>query len=287
MTKEIRNLNLNIFVNESTDINSMGNDFHVFRLESVPRVDYPIRTEMYVCFLCLRGYANGRINLVDYKLEQRSMCITLSRQILEIESVSDDFCCLCVLTSKNFVTNLGLSFNLDVYRSIIENPVIVLNKEPFESMITYYNMVSRILHEKDNPNSTEVIRHLTCAYFYGIGYYFYRATESSVSNEGSLVRKFMNEVQASYRKERKVIYYAERLHLTPKYLSTVVKSYSGKTASEWIDDYVILEAKALLKSTNLTIQQISEELNFPSQSFFGKYFKRLVGESPKSYRDSK
>jgi AraC-like DNA-binding protein len=64
----------------------------------------------------------------------------------------------------------------------------------------------------------------------------------------------------------------------------MVKSATGKFAIEWIDDYVMLEAKALLKSTNMTIQQISDELNFPSQSFFGKYFKRREGVSPKEYR---
>ena len=79
-------------------------------------------------------------------------------------------------------------------------------------------------------------------------------------------------------------FYAEKLSITPKYMSTVIKQTSGKTAGDWIDDHVLLEAKALLKSTNMTILQISDELNFPSQSFFGKYFKRLTGVSPKEYR---
>jgi len=65
-----------------------------------------------------------------------------------------------------------------------------------------------------------------------------------------------------------------------------VRNVSGKTASDWIDNFVLLEAKIMLKSTNLTIQQISQELNFPSQTFFGKYFKRLSGVSPKEYREN-
>jgi AraC-like DNA-binding protein len=81
--------------------------------------------------------------------------------------------------------------------------------------------------------------------------------------------------------------YADQLCLTPKYFSKVIKDNSGASASEWIDNYVILETKALLKSTNMTILQISDELNFPSQSFFGKYFKRVTGMSPKSYRENK
>ena len=98
------------------------------------------------------------------------------------------------------------------------------------------------------------------------------------------MQNFLRTVQLHYKKERKVLFYADKLHLSAGYLSTVIKNISGKTAAEWIDDYVMLEAKTLLKSTNLTIQQISDNLNFPSQSFFGKYFKRQAGVSPKEYK---
>jgi len=83
---------------------------------------------------------------------------------------------------------------------------------------------------------------------------------------------------------RSVEFYADKLSLTPKYLTTVVRETSGKTAHDWIIEYVILSAKALLKSTNITIQEISDRLNFPSQSFFGKYFKQQTGMSPVEYR---
>jgi AraC-like DNA-binding protein len=82
--------------------------------------------------------------------------------------------------------------------------------------------------------------------------------------------------------ERSIGFYADKLCLTPKYLT--IKEMSGKLAGEWIDDYVMLEAKVLLKSTNMTVQQISERLNFTTQSHFGTYFKRLAGVSPKEYR---
>ena len=72
--------------------------------------------------------------------------------------------------------------------------------------------------------------------------------------------------------------------MNPKYLSTVIKEISGKSAFEWINNYVILEAKSMLKSTGKTIQQISDELNFANQSFFGKYFKQHVGIPPSEYR---
>jgi AraC-like DNA-binding protein len=84
--------------------------------------------------------------------------------------------------------------------------------------------------------------------------------------------------------ERGIGFYADKLCHTPKYLSTTIKEVSGKLAGEWIDDYVMLEAKVLLKSTNMTVQQTSERLNFATQSHFGTYFKRLAGVSPKEYK---
>ena len=99
-----------------------------------------------------------------------------------------------------------------------------------------------------------------------------------------LFEAFYNLLLAHYKESREVGFYADKLCLTPKYLSAVIKDLTGKSAFEWINDYVTLEAKALLKSTNMTIQQISDELNFANQSFFGKYFKRLTGVSPKEYR---
>ena len=93
----------------------------------------------------------------------------------------------------------------------------------------------------------------------------------------------MTLLASYYDKERSVRFYAEKLNLTSNYLSGIIKDYTGKTASEWIEEYVILEAKALLKFSGLNIQQVAYELNFPSQSMFGKYFKKQTGMSPKVY----
>ena len=95
---------------------------------------------------------------------------------------------------------------------------------------------------------------------------------------------FLNVLEANYKIARDVGFYADKLCITAKHLSQVVKDVSGKTALEIIEDYALTECKALLLSTTMTIQEISDELNFPSQSVFGKYFKRLTGMSPKAYR---
>ena len=105
------------------------------------------------------------------------------------------------------------------------------------------------------------------------------------NRQDDIYAAFLDAVGNNYKKERELGFYANQLCITAKHLSYVVKEVSGRTALDIIEDYVITEVKALLLSTNMTIQQISDYLNFPSQSVFGKYFKRLTGMSPKAYRN--
>jgi AraC-like DNA-binding protein len=98
--------------------------------------------------------------------------------------------------------------------------------------------------------------------------------------------RFISLVAQHFKKERNIDFYADRLCVSKKYLSSLLKQHTGMTALMWIERYVVLYAKSSLSSINITIQQLSDELNFPSQSVFGKYFKRVEGISPKAYRES-
>ncbi|MDE5883172.1 MAG: helix-turn-helix domain-containing protein, partial [Muribaculaceae bacterium] len=93
-------------------------------------------------------------------------------------------------------------------------------------------------------------------------------------------------VKKAFTSHRDVGHYASALHLSPGHLSRIVKNVSGKTVSEWIKDYVILEAKVMLRSKDLAIYEISDMLSFPNPSFFSKYFRERVGITPTQYRDS-
>lgn len=249
-------------------------------------VNYPFRTDWYICCICSAGESRGRINLVPYSLKGLEISINIPGQLLEHECMTHDFQGIFILMSKDFISGLGLPYNFQTYMSLQEAPILSLTENQYNSMLSYCNMVRKVI-KIDHPNKLDIVKHLTCAFFYGMGYYFHQVAENKkLSNEEALMQRFQKIVQQYYKNERKVVFYAEKLHLSGGYLSTIIKNISGKTAAEWIDDYVTLEAKSLLKSTNLTIQQISDSLHFPSQSFFGKYFKRQTGMSPKKYRES-
>lgn len=278
-------LDLCLSIESDRYMECIKDDFYIGDISSaMSMVDYPFRTDMYICCICSNGESKGRIDLIPYTLKSLGMSINVPGQLLEQEFISSDFQGIYIFMSKGFVEGLGLPYNFQTYMSVQENPVLSLTEAQFDAMLSYCTMVRKLL-EINHPNKSDVIKHLTCAFFYGIGYYFHQTAEDKhLSNEEALMQNFLKTVQLNYKKERKVLFYADRLHLSAGYLSTVIKNISGKTAAEWIDNYVIQEAKSLLKSTNLTVQQISDHLNFPSQSFFGKYFKRQTGVSPKEYR---
>jgi AraC-like DNA-binding protein len=214
--------------------------------------------------------------------------IVYPNQILNYESVSEDFAGQCLIFSKNFSAEVQphIDERLPIAAAIREKPYTQLDNQGLKFIRKLLFTLKKFMAMTGNPYRLEMIKHLTM-----VSYYMTRPSFENIlepekpSRQAFLVENFTTLVRENYRMQRETAFYADKLCLTPKYLSEVIKSASGKSVPEWIDDYVILEAKALLKSTNMTIQQISEELNFPSQSFFGKYFKRNTGMSPKAYRE--
>ena len=268
------------------NINSIGEDLILFDKPIITSVfEHPFKIDITVAIICIEGEIRGKTDMKPYHAKESSMIIVLSEQILEYEYISPDFSGLLIVMSKRFLDRLNIEGQFSLFVSVRDNPCINLDPEGLEAMRMYYEMMQRAISIKDHPNRLEIAENLTRAFFYGAGYYFHNIQEErQKSKHEMLVDNFVKLVRAHFKHHRGLDFYADKLSITPKYMSTVIKQISGKTAGNWIDDHVLLEAKALLKSTNMTILQISDELNFPSQSFFGKYFKRLTGVSPKESR---
>ena len=252
-------------------------------------INHPVKLNAVVSIICIKGQMDGTLNLKKFKAKAPCLFIVLADQILQCDHFSDDFSGLSLIMSKSFLEDLfvDIQVSMPLFRSVLNNPWIQLNQEELKSMVEYFSLLQKTVRRKENPNLQETLKHLTLGFFYGTGYRFHMVCdESQKSKQDVLVEKFLAIVKENYRKQRMIEFYSEKLFLTPKHLSGVIREKSGRSAGEWIEDHVMLEARALLKSTDKTIQQISDELNFPSQSFFGKYFKRRAGISPKQYRKS-
>lgn len=255
----------------------------------LPEFRFPFKVDMSIAVICLKGSVKGVVDMNSYEIEAPYFHVILLGQILQYGEVSDDFEGLFIIMSKHFSDNIfphNIKERLPLYLSVKNNPIVKLSDNERDLMKTYFDMLHKVVSQKSNPNRTEIVKHLMLAFFYTSGSQLHQLDKADKKTKQELLfERFIALVQTYFKQERRVIFYADKLCLTSKHLSAVIEQTSGKSVSKWIDEYVLLEAKALLKSTNMTIQQISDELNFPSQSFFGKYFKRLTGESPKGYRN--
>lgn len=249
--------------------------------------EYPVKLDVVISIICLSGSLKGSLNLKSFTADAPCLFIVLPGQILQIEKLSEDFRGRALILSKEFWDGFPFDRNLEfpLFRSIRENPWVPMKKEDIDSMTGFFHMLQRAIRKEENQNRAEAVKYLVLAFFYGFGYQYHQLPEEiHRSKKDKFAGRFLVLVRDNYRNHRTLDFYAEKLSLSPKHLSKILKQHTGKSGAEWIEDHVILEAKALLKSTEKTIQQISDELNFPSQSFFGKYFKRRTGISPKSYR---
>lgn len=289
MEKNIPSLNWRIILEENK-IDSIDNEIVLFEEPVITSTfQYPFKVDVTTAIICLKGSTEGAINLKPFTTTAPCLILVLPGQILEYKYISKDFSGLFIVMSNRFTDSLmpNAMERLPLLLSVRDNPVVpIVDKETLDGIVDYYKMLKRVIKVKEHPNRLDVARHITLAFFYGVGFYFHEADPENEkkTHQELLVEKFLHLVQSNYKQQRGLDFYANQLCLTPKHLSKVIKENTSKSANDWIDEHVILEAKALLKSTNMTVQQVGDELNFPCQSFFGKYFKRIVGISPREYK---
>ena len=169
-----------------------------------------------------------------------------------------------------------------------KHPVIALQPKEVETFKEYFSVIKQKISDKSNHFRKDLIRTLLLALLYDLSNVIYREQHSPISQSRSdvIFTEFIRQVETHCKEERRVGWYAMQLNITPKYLSECVKAVSARTPNEWIDNYVLMELRLLLKNTNKNIKEITEELHFPNQSFLGKYFKERIGMSPTKYRKS-
>ena len=243
------------------------------------------RTAMPVCIILKKGYLRGRCNLMDIDAVAPCMSILLPNQILEFTESSDDLEGMVVMMSARFTERLNIKVDFDLMQAFQSQRVIPLNEDALATMLQFCEMVKRLSQFPDHPFLMETAVNLTRAFFFGAGYFFHQRPEAVAHSRGEqLVDRFLKLVQMHCRQERQLDFYAQELCISSKYLAATVKTVTSKTAGDWIEDYVMLEAKAMLTNTDMTISQISDHLHFPDTSTFGKYFRRHTGLSPKEFK---
>jgi len=253
---------------------------------------FPCRIDAFIIGVGTEGETSVSFNLHEFRLKKDSMFIFTPKNILQVNS-QQYFKANVIAISPDFMRRINIDIKnmMPLFLKFVENPTLALTPEESRSM---RGMIAQIERETRGPEthfSFDIVSGLIAATIYKVGdiMYHYLAEHPEGQNNShnraeEYFKQFTHLLGEHFREERSVGFYARQLCITPKYLTTLIKRISGQSVSEWIDNYVILEAKTLLKYSTMSIQEIAYYLNFPNQSFFGSYFKRNTGMSPSQYK---
>lgn len=267
-------------------------DEDVFIFDDIKNVsveDTPVMIEMPIFVMCVQGSATVDLNLKTYNVPANSLVTLMPDHILHGYKHTDDFKGLFIAVSNRCVDELipDILTALPAVMTFRSSPVVELSMEEMDILREMHSFLWMLIRSDVGIYKKKVVNGMLQSLLYtALSAYktrnMYSTTKRSRNEE--IFFNFFTLLEHNFREQRSVQFYADKLCITPKHLSTVVKSVSGRTAGSWIDGYVILAAKVMLRSSASTIQEVSVALNFPNQSFFGKFFKQHVGVSPREYR---
>ena len=269
----------------------------VEKSEAVLRMlNYPVRFDGYILFFLKKGHFSLDINLNTYDIHENSLLVVVPGNIVKLSAYKEDHIgdaeLLFALVSREFLSSIRFDFNKVFQDSIRvwKNPCITLQGEELDLAEDYFNLTRKILSSRQD-NKREITGSLLTSFIYvALSLWTQRLASALPEESASSARvnqvfeRFLALVTEYHNEQRGVAFYADKLCLTPKYLSKLVKMSSGRSAPDWIDSYVILEAKNLLKYSDKPIKEIVYLLHFPNQSVFYKFFKAHTGQTPSEYR---
>lgn len=255
------------------------------------RQESPIKLDAFLMVVCLRGRGTMNINGRTFEIGPNNLVVCHPNVVLDrgMADSDTDFRCICL--SRTYLQQLSMvgdGYTWDVVLFLEQSPVLALTADEVHDFCQYYDLMRSKVTETSRHHRKEILDALLIAFLYEFRDVLERFVElkpvpyTAVNN---VFRNFLTLLASTYPKPRSVSWYADRLCLTPKYLSTVCKEASGETASELINHYVVKDIDLLLRKRGKSIKEICNELEFPNLSFFGRYVKKHLGLSPKLYRE--
>ena len=262
---------------------------------------YPCRLDGNVMLFCISGSIRLSVNLNEYEIKEGELIICMAGDLVRVSrpdaSVYGEMHFIMLVMSHGFASDLRIDFKRILNEGIIplNTPVIRLNETVREILGDHLKLIAKIASGKGELYKDSV-RSLVSSLVSVLGSQWFSEVDNLKSRRrvGSDARsyhkrlifeQFQRLVSENYSQQRQMAFYADKLCLSPKYLSKLVKEVSGKSGPDWIDSYVMLEAKHLLKYSHMPIKEIVYRLNFPNQTVFYKYFKAHTGMTPTDYRN--
>ena len=268
----------------------IDDDIMVFdEIGALPLPNEPRRMKCILLALCRHGKVQYSVDTEERMVAANDVIIISEGQVIDNYMLSSDLSGIAILISQNFFSEIvkdihGISSLFLFSRS---HPVFGLRQKDISTLMTYFDLIWNKMNDDEHHFRKDVVRSLIATMIYDLSQVIYRIQQQRSERQSraeSIFTEFIRLVEQNFRHERRVSRYATLMCITPKYLSETVKLVSRRTPNEWIDNYVALEIRVMLKNTTKSIKEIAEEMNFPNQSFLGRFFKEHVGMSPSEYR---
>ena len=298
MTDEIIRIGFNV-IRDHIENNSLEDNFLLYDnfskehkvLELMSVNDYPIRLNaITIIAFCIGGYIRFNLGLKSMTLSKNQLCVILPDQIIRTTEVSPDCMIGFIVMRRNFFDSRNhLSETINLHHNLMAQSHFNLSEKEMQEYILLFNLMKEKMADRENIYRLQIIQNYVQIMFFNIYNYLIvsqkNIPEKTVMNNNTAIYdRFIKSVEMHYRKEHSVRFYADLLCLTPKYLSSVICEISGKHASDLIHEYILLEARALLKSTDMSLKNISDILCFCTPSHFGRFFRRYTGYTPSEYK---
>jgi len=258
----------------------------------LPFPNEPRRTNCLLLALCTDGQLEFTIDTVKHTVNANNIIIVSEGQVVNNYQLSNDCKGIALVLSYDFFNEIvaGIHELSSLFLFSRSHPVCQLTPLETRDLISYIKAIKLKVNDYDHHFRKDTVRLLISTMIYDLSNTIYKIQQTNDKRQTraeKIFTDFIRLVEQDFREERRVSWYAEQLCITPKYLSESVKTVSRRTPNEWIDNYVCLEIRVQLRNSTKTIKEIAEDLHFPNQSFFGKYFKEHVGVSPSEYRREK
>lgn len=253
----------------------------------IGKAHLPHQMQQNVVLICLHGEITIGMNLHNCCLRQLDMTFIPERSIIERISCSADAQCIICIFNKGYYEDDSIDNSL-VRQQFFLTPSYHIQDEAIEEVLTIFRLMERKIEEPDNLYKEKAVKGYIQVLM-SSGYNSMRQSlalrnQVQASRSQQVFQQFLLLVHQHYRQEHSISFYADKIFLTPKYLSRLVMQASGLLAGEWINRYLMLDAKALLLDQRYTILEISEMLCFSSPSAFIAFFKKQTGTTPKKYK---
>ena len=250
----------------------------------IPIEGQPYRlTEGRVVFF-RAGTLRLRINLREVEFKESDLLAVSPGTVFEFLYISSDLDLAMLAFSNSLMENWQKE---DLLQTYLQGIVFasIFNSEGRQRMEQLFALLWEVVHDRPFPRAS--VQSLISLYFHQLDFVRKRSQSTERqqhTRQEDIFNRFLELVNKYAVRERSIAFYADRLFLTPRYLSTLVRQASGRTVMDWVNEAVMQEAKLMLRHTDKLVYQIADELNFPNASFFSKYFRRMAGMTPNDYR---